>query len=345
MPLVVLKSHEHFHRRSARVVTESRNDGLVKQMEAVFLQRGLQTLQPLNLTRVARQRFVARRVNGDTTTALLLRHVACGVGGSHQLFERTALARHLDEADRRADVEDLVFPHEAVIGDDATHVVCNLTCLLQRTADQQHAELVATETRHRVAVTDCIAQKLCYFAQHAVAGQMPAGVVHDLEAIEVQVTQHVLTVAAVTAVHRFFETTFEFAAIHEAGKRIVRGLIGHLPRKSTQFRDVMEQDDGAGDLLVAVANRRGGQLDRTLRAVGFGKQQRAAAEIDRRASRQCLLYRIAEQATIGFIHQADDVFERLADRCVCRGADETLCGGVEIGDSTVRVSRDDRFGE
>ena len=84
-----------------RLVAEGGNDGLVIELEAVFLQRALQPLQPLDLAGVARKGFIARGVHGDAARALLLRHVARGVRRGEQLFERAALARDLDEADRR----------------------------------------------------------------------------------------------------------------------------------------------------------------------------------------------------------------------------------------------------
>ena len=178
----------------------------------------------------------------------------------------------------------LVLPDEAVVADGAAHVVRDLPRLLERTADQQHAELVAAEARHGVAVADRIAQQLRHFAQHAVAGEMSARVVHDLEAIEVEIAQHVLAIAAMSALDRLFEAPLEFAAVDEAGERIVRRLIRHLPREAAQLRHVVQQDDRARHFLVGVANRRRGQLDRTLAAIRLREQQRAAAEIHRRAA-------------------------------------------------------------
>src|SRR5262249_3951920 len=138
---------------------------------------------------------------------------------------RTALARDLHEPDRDANVENLVLPDEAVIAHRAAHVIGNLPRLLERTPDQQHPELVATETANRIAVAHGIPQHLGNLAQHAVACEVSARVVDDLEAIQVEITQHVLAIAAMTAVDGLFQAALELAPVDEPRERIVRRLI------------------------------------------------------------------------------------------------------------------------
>ena len=76
-------------------------------------------------------------------------------------------------------------------GDRAADVVGDLPRLVERAGHQQHAEFVAAEARDRVGVAHRIAQQLGDLAQHGIARQVTAGVVDDLEAIEIEVTQHV----------------------------------------------------------------------------------------------------------------------------------------------------------
>ena len=184
-------AQQDFHRRAVGIVAIGRNDGLVVQREAFFLERRLQFLQPLDLAGAARQRLVARRVHRHAARALFLRGVAGGIRGGEQLLDRACFAADLDEADRHADVEHAVVPDETIRGDRTAHVVGDLPRLVERTADQQHAELVAAEPRDRVRIAHRFAQQLGHFAQHAVAREMSAGVVDDLEAVEIEVTQHV----------------------------------------------------------------------------------------------------------------------------------------------------------
>ena len=131
------------------------------------------------------------------------------------------------------------MPDEAIGGDRAAHVVGDLPRLVERAADQQHAELVAAEARDRVRIAHRFAQQLGDFAQHAVAGEMAAGVVDDLEAVEIEVTQHVRRLAAPRRFRGFVETAFELAAVHEAGQRIVRRLVRHLAMQAAQLGDVV----------------------------------------------------------------------------------------------------------
>ena len=102
------------------------------------------------------------------------------------------------------------------VGDRAAHVVGDLPRLVERAADQQHAELVAAEARHGVGVAHRVAQQLGDFAQHAVAGEVAAGVVDDLEAVEIEVAQHVRGLAAPRDLRGFLEPPLEFAPVHEA---------------------------------------------------------------------------------------------------------------------------------
>jgi len=217
---------------------------------------------------VARERLIARRIDGDAPGALLLRDVAGGVGRREQLLERAALTRDLDQSHRHADVEDAVLPHEAVVADRAADVIGDLARLLERTADQEHPELVPAQAADGVAVAHRIPQELCDLAQHAVAGQVAARVVDHLEAIEVEIAQHVLPVAAMAALDGLGRAALELAPIDKSGECIVGRLVGHLPGKSAQLGHIVQQQHGAGDLVGVVADRRGGQLDRALDAPG-----------------------------------------------------------------------------
>ncbi len=54
---------------------------------------------------------------------------------------------------------------------------------------------------------------------------MPARVVDDLEAIQVEITQHVLALTPLTALGRFFEAPFKLASVDQSGQCIVGRLI------------------------------------------------------------------------------------------------------------------------
>jgi hypothetical protein len=139
----------------------------------------------------ARQRFVARRVHRHTAGALFLRRVTGRIRSGEKLLDGAGFATDLDEPDGHADVEYAIVPGETISGDRAAHVVGDLPGLLERTADQQQSELVTAEPCNRVGIAHRFAQQLGHFAQQAVARQVSAAVVDDLEPVEVEVTQHV----------------------------------------------------------------------------------------------------------------------------------------------------------
>ena len=339
---LVLQPHQHLHRRPP-LLGVRRNDHLLVQVEAVFLERALQALQPLDLTGVAGEGLIARRVHHHPPAALFLGDVAGGIGGRQQLFQRAALARDLHQTHRHAAVEDLVLPHEAVFAHRAGEVIGDLPRLVQRTADQQRAELVTAEAPDRVAVAHRVAQQLGDLAQHAVPGEVTAGVVDELEAIEVEITQHVLAIAAVAALDRLRQAPLELAAIDETGERVVRRLVRHLAGEAAHFGDVMQQHHCTEQLLGAVADGRSRQLDGALAAVGARQQQRPAAQVDGCAGGERLVHRIGQQPPVGLVDETHDLLEELALGRARAAAGELLGGGVQEADAAVLVGGDDRL--
>ena len=101
----------------------------------------------------------------------------------------------LHDADADADAEDAVFPDEAVLADRARDVVDDLPRLVERAADQQHAELVAAEARHGIRIAHTLADHRRDLAQHVVAREVAARVVDGFEPVEVQVA-HDMALAA-----------------------------------------------------------------------------------------------------------------------------------------------------
>ena len=273
---IVAQPYQHLHRRTLIVGREGGDDRLAVELEAAVAQRRLQRLQPLDLAGLARVDLIARRIHRHVA-ALALGHVAGGIGRGERFLHAAAVARDLDQADADADVEDLVLPHEAEIVHRAAHVVGDLARLFQRAAHQQHAELIAADARHGIRVAHRVAQDLGDIAQHGVAGHMAAGVVDGLEAIQVQVAQHVRAIAAVRGVDRFLQPALELAPVDQPGQRIVRGLVGHLARHAAHLGDIVQQHHRADGLPGLHADRRGRQLDQVLRAAGLPGSARRAA--------------------------------------------------------------------
>jgi hypothetical protein len=91
----------------------------------------------------------------------------------------------LDQADAYADVEDLVAPDETIVAYGRAHVFRDLPRFVEWAAEQQHSELVPAEARDDVGVADLFLDEAGHLAQHVVARDVSACIVHGLETIEV----------------------------------------------------------------------------------------------------------------------------------------------------------------
>ena len=249
------QADKHLYGRTGIGAAAHRDDRLHGKLEGVVVQGRLQFPQPADVAAVPRDRLVPRRIDVDFAAPFLLGDVTCRIRGTHHVLHVTADVADLDEADRYADIEDLVFPYEAVVGDRVADVHSDLPRLVDRAADQQRAELVATQATHEVGITDLVLDQRGYLAKHVVTGKMPATVVHGLESIEVHVEQHVDGFVGVCGIHRFVETALEFTPVDQAGQRIVRRLVAHLAGQTAQFSHIVKNDDGARDTVARPPNR------------------------------------------------------------------------------------------
>ena len=93
----------------------------------------------------------------------------------------------LGEADRDADVHDAVLPDEAEVADRLAQVLGDALRRVERAVLQQHAELVAAEAGERVGRADAGLHDARDLLEQPVAGLVTAGVVDDLELVEVEV--------------------------------------------------------------------------------------------------------------------------------------------------------------
>ena len=90
---------------------------------------------------------------------------------------------------------------------------------------------------------------------------MPAGVIHDLELVQIQIAERVLSVAAACALYRLLQPNLKLAAIDKAGQRIVPRLPGHLSRHITQGGDIVQHQHRTDHFTSVVKHRRGSDFD------------------------------------------------------------------------------------
>ena len=127
---------QHLNGRAVADPPSQRNDRLGVQLEAVFLQRNLDTLQPLDLSALASNRLVPRGIYVDSSAALLLGDIAGGISGAqHALHGATGVA-YFHQANTDADVEYLVLPNEPMVSDRLAGIISDLAGLFQGTPDQ-----------------------------------------------------------------------------------------------------------------------------------------------------------------------------------------------------------------
>ena len=94
-----------------------------------------------------------------------------------------------------------------------------------------------------------------------VARDMTARIVDDLELVEVHVQHRVLAVPLLRGFEQVLQAPFEFPPVGQAGERVVARLIGHLPRETADFRNVVQQDHGTLITGTRGPYGRGTQLD------------------------------------------------------------------------------------
>ena len=94
-----------------------------------------------------------------------------------------------------------------------------------RGADLHDRELVTTQPGHRVGVARAAAQALGHLAQQEVADCVAQGIVHFLEAIEVE-TDHGRRVAMTTSMNqRLGQPLGQEDPIGQVGQRVVQGKV------------------------------------------------------------------------------------------------------------------------
>ena len=246
---------QHFKGGTPRHTANRRDDWLGVNFEAVLPQSNLQLSQPVDVTPLSRRDLVPRRIDVHAPASLLLGHVAGRVCGAQQVLQRASLPGHFYQADADADGEDPVLPDEAVVPDGVAYVVGDLARLVERAANQQHAEFVPAQPSDEVRVADLVADELGDFPEHIVASQMPAGVVHSLEPVQVHVAENRVHRVVVAAFQGLGQLPLELRAIDQPRQRVVGCLVGDPARQAAHLGDVMHDDHGARHRVASTDDR------------------------------------------------------------------------------------------
>ncbi len=145
------------------------------------------------------------------------------------------------DSDRNADLEDAFLPDEAEVADGLAQALGDALRGVGRAVAEQHAELVSAQARQDVGGADARLHDARHLLQQAVAGLVPAGVVDDLELVEVEVQQHVAQVLGLARrLQRLAEPELELATVDEPGEGVVRRLVGEGALQSPLLAHVVE---------------------------------------------------------------------------------------------------------
>ena len=250
-----------------RFAAGERQDALREQAEAVLLQGLLDAHHPVHLPLAADEGGVVLLVDLDAVAPLLLGHVAGVVGGREQVGDRPELAGDGDEPDARADGEGLLAPGEAERLERAVELRHLPLRFDERAARHQHGELVAAQPGHEVDLAHRVLEQGGDPAEQLVAGQVAAGVVDQLELVEVHVAQGMGGAERPALLESALEMAVEGLAVEQAGQVVVRGLVGELEGEQALVAHVLEDDHGPDDAAVEMADGGAGALHRVAPAV------------------------------------------------------------------------------
>ncbi len=252
--------------------------------------------------------------------------------------------RDFHETDGYADIEDLVLPHESIISHRVAYVGRDLTRLVQWTSHQQCPEFIPAEAPDEIRVADLVLDQGRHLAQHVVTGDMPAAVIHCLEAIQVHIKDDVNALFRVRRIDRFLQATFEFTAIDEPGQRIVSCLVAHLAGQSANFADVVKHHHRARNAITGATHWRRRDLDGMFMFAVAAYQQRTPSHVDPPAHRQAAFDRITEWSPVRLIDQREQFAELVPGRIVAIGPGHRFGGTIHVVDATLVVGSDDTFG-
>jgi len=168
-----------------------------------------------------------------------------------------------------------VLPGEAEVAHALAQRLCGAHRLVQRAALQQDPELVPAEARQGVAPAHLGLQQRAHLPEQRIAGAVTAGVVDDLELVDVEIAQRVGGLARLGALQRPLHAALELAPVHQPGEQVVARVVREAAVELARLAHVVEHQHAPGHVAGTVADRRGRALDVQLVAIAADEQHRA----------------------------------------------------------------------
>lgn len=231
-----------------------------------------------------------------------------------------------------------VIPGKAEVADRLAQLFADQACMAERAMRQQHAQFIAAQARQDVAVAHLRLQQLGQQLQQHVAGTMAAGVVDDLELVEVQVQQRVCVAFLLGRVQGAGHQVLELAPVDQAGERVVASLPRQLLAQLAFMADVAKHHDRAEDLAVARPDRRG-RVGNGDAAPVAREQLRMAGQADGLALVQAFDGHMLERLAGVFIDQLQGFPDIAAVRQRIAPAGQLFGHPVQVTGLALRVGR------
>ena len=168
---------------------------------------------------------------------------------------------------------------------------------------------------------------------------MTAGVVYDLELVQVEVQKRVGSFARFGALERTLDAIFEFPPVYQARQDIVAGVIAQAAVEVPGLTDIVENQHTARNAAAAVSYRRRRAFDVKLVAIA-SYQQRRSHRLDGAIPANRYRQRILQGFAGLLVKTAKDLVNRPAACVVDLPAGKSLCNGIDILDVAIRIGSD-----
>ena len=319
--------------------------GLVVKLELVARERGAQVVLERDAVAVVGVEVGIEEAVGVLARALDLVHR--DVGMARQFFGGAAVAREERDADADRGAE-LALAEADRRTERLQHLARDdLRVLGLVDVGQQHGELVSAQAGERVAAAQGRRQARGDGAQQGVALGMAEGVVHQLEAVDIDEHHRQRPGAALRLGDREFEPVLEQHAVGQMGELVVVGLEGDDLLGALAFGDVARHAVQADDAAVVLLREHRDAGQRHGDAVAFAARA-AAIAAQPQFDAEALAGQAARLAEQGV--DAVEVFghhqggEGAAHQRAAVVAEQRLDARIEVGEAAGAVEREDEVG-
>ena len=188
-------------------------------------------------------------------------------------------------------------------------------------------------------------QQTGHLLEELIAGGVPAGIVHELELIEIEVEQHVAAGRVLAhALDRGGEPVLEFPAVDQAGEGVVARLVVQRAVQPALLADVVKHHHGADEIARPVADRRRRILDGDLPALAAHLHD-VLREPEHPAFAQAAHDRILPRLVRALLDHGEDRLDQLPFGLAPFPAGEAFRDRIHVVDAAERVGGDHRIAD